>query len=247
MKLFIELLILIILSTYLILFYSFHWADPENTINVELRPIINRQKITKNLFKLNRVGDNVFTYTNPQHKQITVEVDYQSDITLTPELDLWINNMINNTLGKKVEVIIDDKNQLTPKPSYTDQELFHLTSSQSHYKSTTPYLHIIYLSNSSEVPTNAGRVVNQDTIFMFANVLNSLSNKDDINLMLEQSTLMHEYGHLLGIKHIDQENCIMSELVEVYGSSRYQGGNIPTEFCPETLYQLKKLTQQTNH
>ena len=246
MKLVVETLILIILSIYLILFYSFQWADPENTINVELRPIIIRQQTIKNLFKLNRIGDNVYTYTNPQYPTITVEVDYQSDITLTPELDLWIDNMINDTLGKKVEVIIDDNNQLTPKSSYTDKELFQLTSSQVHYRSTTPYLHIIYLSSSSEVPTNAGRVVNHDTIYMFANVLGSLSDKVDIQLMLEQSTLMHEYGHLLGVEHIDQENCIMSKKVEVYGSSRYQGGNIPIDFCPETLYQLKKLTHQTN-
>jgi predicted Zn-dependent protease len=84
-------------------------------------------------------------------------------------------------------------------------------------------------------------VVNQNTIFIFQPVIKKLSNEPHIHDRLEQSTIMHEFAHLLMLEHIDQPDCIMTQTVEVLEHTRYQAGNIPTEFCPETLFQLDRL------
>ena len=70
-----------------------------------------------------------------------------------------------------------------------------------------------------------------------------MSDLSHIQNMIEQSTIMHEWGHLLGLDHINQEDCIMNERVEVYENRRFQGSNIPTTYCAEELYQLHQLLE----
>jgi len=60
---------------------------------------------------------------------------------------------------------------------------------------------------------------------------------------LEKSTLLHEWGHLLGMEHNTIPNCIMSALVEVSNSVRiaYQ---INTEYCWNELYDFRQFNSQ---
>ena len=220
--------------------YGFHWGEIDNNINFELRPIFTKFEFTKSIFKLNQVRDNAIVYIDPSNTVLYVEVDYEKGSTPNPNLEAWISQMIQDSLGKKANITIDHQNTITAGNSYTDKELRSLTKTSADHK-VKPYLHIVYLNESSDYPTNIGRVVNQDTIFMFTKVLNNLTDDEDIQNRLEQSTLMHEYGHLLGFDHIDIEDCVMSEKVEVYGNSRYQGSNIPTTYCPNTLFDINKL------
>lgn len=245
MKVLFEIIILIISVLYLSLIYSFHWADSDNIINLELRSSIISKPVLKKVFNLNQIGDNKFTYIDNQNETITIEIDATSDITLNPKLKDWLIELIEDLLNKKAIVIFDNNNPINSKLSYSDEDLFQLTKSSSQFQ-TESYLHLIYLTSSKEVSSYAGRVVNQDTIFMFDTVIQSLSDRQEIKDSIELSTIKHELGHLLGIKHLSIDNCVMSEKVEVLGNYRYQGGNIPTEYCPQTTFQIKKLKSSIN-
>ncbi len=49
---------------------------------------------------------------------------------------------------------------------------------------------------------------------------------------------MHEWGHLLGIDHVDNPECIMSSFVEVEDKTLFRVQDIPVAYCPETIQEL---------
>jgi predicted Zn-dependent protease len=103
-----------------------------------------------------------------------------------------------------------------------------------------PVLNIVYLSKYSEVPTSVGVVINRDTIYLFKDTLLELTNDNDLRQILEKTTLMHEWGHLLGLEHNNISSCIMDGRVDVYDKFPL-GEKIPTNYCPEELQELKLI------
>jgi len=99
-------------------------------------------------------------------------------------------------------------------------------------------LNIVYTSSYSEKPSSIGLVIHRDTVYIFNDALKKLSEKSAVNNILEKTTIMHEWGHLLGVDHILNDDCVMSEVVEVYDNPSY-GKSLPTKYCWEELEAIK--------
>jgi hypothetical protein len=239
MKIFFEVIFLILLLAVLGIFYSLHFAPPQNLVNQTLRPVILTHPFVRKLLNLNSIGDNRYAYLhNPQALQITVwhEPQYVPD----PKVNDWLKTIIAQTLNRPAAITYQILTQPLG-PSQTDADLkavlklIHPIGDLA-----APSLSLVYVPESQSAPTNAGAVLTSDTIFLFTHTIANLSDRENIRQRIEQSTIMHEWGHLLGLEHLNETGCIMSEKVEVYPNRQFQGSNIPTAYCAEELYQLKK-------
>jgi len=239
MKLLLQVVFILLAITFIGLIYCLRFAPPENYLSVELRPALIKSTFVRTIFQLKQVGDARYQFAAGQ-SALPVQVWYPSDISLNPELSHWLTDMVSLTINRPVEVTTHLFPSTANGPlSDTDIEVLLKTQ----VKPSAGELSVVYLPQSASALTNAGQAVSSNTMLMFYETINALSERPAIRDMVEQSTIMHEWGHLLSLEHINQEACIMNERVEVFGNRLYQGSNIPTVYCPEELYQLRQLAQ----
>lgn len=236
MKLIFEICLLVVLFIFFSIFYALHFADPGNFIDRELRPALISSPFSRRLFNLNRIGDWQKTYSQ-SNSPLKVQVWFDPAFTPNLKLESWLNAMVKDTTARETAIAI---NPLEPPPSQylADADLKQL---HKQYTPQSDSLTLFLLGESSASPTNAGLVLYPNSIFIFETTINHLTDRPDLQDKLELSTLMHEWGHLLGLDHINQDGCIMSEKVEVYDSRLFRGSNLPTRYCGEELYQLGTL------
>lgn len=241
------LLFVIAVVSYVLLLQRFRIADPSNAINRQYRPLFVHSQILRKLFFLDRPGDNRFVYFSPQKTKLAVEVDFQNHRDPNTEVVSWIKDLVFDTLWKDdVEVSVSKEDRIEDVEEFSDQQLVTLERKTRNLfpKRNESYLHIVYISQSSEVPTNTGLTLTGDTIFIFRDAMVSLSERSSIRALVEESTIRHEFGHLLGLEHVDRPDCVMSERVEVYAKKRFQFENIPMEFCEESKSSLRELREK---
>jgi hypothetical protein len=243
MKTFLEIVLLLFLIGLGALIYSLHVAEPNNLLNKELRPILQKSHVARKVFSLNKPGDYRYAYVSSKTPEIMVELDMLAGIEPNQFVERWIEQMIAESVKKYGSVALVQEITDGYKESYTYEELEELDRKHrsQEFAKQPGYLHVLYLTRSADEPTNAGMVLNDQAIFVFIDVIKELSEREDIRARVEQSTLMHEWGHLLGLNHTEAENCVMSEKVEVYGNQQFQFNNIPLTHCRESMAELDNL------
>lgn len=237
MKLIIQLLFVFLAFSYIGLMIGLRFAPPDNGLDRLARPLFIKSELVRRLFFLNRVGD--ARYQLAQSKlPLSVTMWYPPAQTNNPRLKEWLAAMVQQTVNQSITLTVKTFPQPVPV-TISDQDLAQIIKSLPRQSSDEVY--ILYLPRLESAPTNAGQAINDKTIIIFTDTINSLSEREAVRAVIEQSTLMHEWGHLVGLDHVNQEQCIMNEKVEVYGNRRFQGSNLPTEYCPEELYQLRSI------
>lgn len=230
------LLFLLLLSAVICCMWLIKFK-PESVLAEKLHNQIIRNSELRNILRLKQVGDARFEYLRPEHSTIFVRIFYPSNKRLQAELPSWIKNMIKVTTGKSTQLSLHPSSRLRGLQPLSLEQL-RLEAALLPTPTYQPVLNIVYVSSYAQAPTNVGLVVSDNTMFIFLDQLKSLSSNKIVLKRIEQSTLMHEWGHLLGMEHVDKHNCVMSAKVEVFESRRDQEANIPIEYCFETLTQL---------
>ncbi len=107
----------------------------------------------------------------------------------------------------------------------------------------SPVLFVIYANDYNSVSEEVGKTFEEDTIVLSDKKLKDLTATNSQALAeYQESSLLHEFGHQMGLGHNQQENCIMNEVVESPVSSKYYFGSFtPTEFCPTELDELQAI------
>ncbi len=249
MKTFLELVVLVLLLGLGTLIYALHLAEPNNLIKNHLRPALLRRDWSRNLLFLNQPGDYRYAYAGSRVKEIVVEVDWLEGIEPNHDYETWIEQMITESIKKEGKVVLAQSIGDEFKREYSYQELMALErkNRSSDLEKNLGYMHVLYLTRSTDEPTNAGMVLSDRAIFIFEDVINDLSERDDIRARVERSTLIHEWGHLLGLNHTTENNCVMSETVEVYGNRQFQFNNIPVTHCTDTIIELERLRKEAKY
>jgi hypothetical protein len=244
----ITLLFAVVALVYVFLLYNFRIADPANSFNQGYRDFFLKSKITRILFFLNSPGDGRFEYFSPKKKSILVEIDYQVGRRPNDNVKQWIESMIFGTLGKEAEVQITEEGKMPDLDGFSDREMRELAKETQDWAASegASYLHVVYVSESMEVPSNTGLVLTANDFFIFKDRIDDLSKKSNTQALIEESTIKHEFGHILGLEHVLEANCVMSEGVEVYERRKYQFEAIPTEYCEESLEELERLKERSS-
>ncbi|MFA6043059.1 MAG: hypothetical protein WCV85_00080 [Patescibacteria group bacterium] len=107
-----------------------------------------------------------------------------------------------------------------------------------------PTVHVFLLNTFFDSPTNIGMTVREDGTVLFLDAIADLARNDPstTNAYI-LSTLLHEFGHQLGLENITSADCIMAASVEE--PTPLEGRRIatPTEYCQQEL-QLIEATRQ---
>lgn len=201
--------------------------------------VINNPNIVR-LLNLNEPGDARYLYFDPSSKNISVNVVSVNIKEPNSKVDLWVEDMISQTVKRSASVGVVSNIAYAKTKLLTDADLSEIRKRAISRMRTDLYL--IYTSSYAEKETAVGLVLHRDTIFIFRDALNALSEKESVKDILEQTTIMHEWGHLLGLDHVNDGACIMNEIVDVYDYPPI-GKDLPTKYCDKELQLIKEYAK----
>ena len=236
----------LVVLVYVFLLYCFRIADLGNSINQTYRSFFLRFPITRTALLLDRPGDARFELFSPGDS-LSVEIDYQTGREPDPRVGEWMERIAAQTLDKKVRITLAKEGGIPNNSAFSDRELRKLardTRDRALAKNRA-YVHIIYVSESADFPSNTGLVLTDKDLFIISDGIEALTDSRNARSLVEESTIAHEFGHLLGLEHVEREDCVMSETVEVYESGKFQFESLPTDFCEESLSALEEIRRET--
>ncbi len=232
------IIFLITLAVFLALIVIFLVKFKNETILSDfLKREIIKNPYLVSLINLNQPGDARFIYLSSKDSIIPMELRYLDNSQIDEEIEVWIQEMIIETLNKDVSIdslLLD----VSKQEVYSDKDLNQIRDGFASRFESKPKLFIVYLTKYQEKESYVGITLHRDTIYIFRDAMENLTEQKQTLKQLERSTIMHEWGHLLGVEHVDNPDCIMSSFVEVEGRALYRGKDIPTRYCPETTQKL---------
>jgi len=183
--------------------------------------VIKYPKLVR-LMDLNEPGDYKFFYLGLGNEALRVKVVTLNDKYSDKDAKNWFTEILQKTVNKKA--VFSDKSVSYPKTELLENEDLNKIRDEIISDAETD-LNLVYAGS-----------------YAVADAIEALSEKGYINNLLEKTTIMHEWGHLLSLEHFNKENCIMNELLEVYDRPP-TGKTIPAVYCWEELNQLRKIKE----
>lgn len=238
LKLFIVTLCFLIIaySTILLLFYQ-----RDNWFNDKFRDNFAYYPALRNAFKLHDFGDGKGDYlSSKKFPKLLVEIDSLGDYELSPEAKEEIQGDLQEICQKPEGIeIIEDDTIYDDHLSYTIGEIEKLQKDYRNYypQEGQAVLYIICLNKFADSPTNIGTTVCETSMAIFKGTISDLPNYKDNQLLLERSTILHEFGHLLGLDHSGDSYSVMSEDVEVVD------GKVDIRTCDFSQEDLRKIEE----
>lgn len=192
---------------------------------------------------LNEPGDARYEYINSSEPAVTVLLAFSPKISPHPDISQWIQNMVGQTIGRQAEIVVYNELSFDPADHLNDETL---SAIRSNLRETfiTADVYVVYAPFYLEVPTQIGTTIHRDTMFIFKSQFPYVTTNQSLLGQLEHSTIKHEWGHLLGLDHVDSPQCIMYEKVEQLDGSFLRSYQIPTAYCREELFMLEAIVDR---
>lgn len=207
-------------------------------LGVRLRRFVLKNEKLVKIINLNNPGDAKFIYLDPQKSEIDIEVVSVNSTDNNGNINAWMAEIIFQTTGKGTISVKPLEIEFEKQNLLTDDDLTKIRNETIlHGKHD---LYIVYTSSYKEKPSSVGLVLHRDTIFIFKEAIDALSDNKSTQDVLEKTTLMHEWGHLLGMDHFDDPDCIMDEKADVYDKPPL-GEDLPTKYCFEEVQSLESF------
>lgn len=236
-RLSIVLLCLIIVGSFGFSFlrYQANQADANNWFNLHWRTAFARQHWLRTVFGLHRDGDNQAAYVANDPATLHVVVHALPGKTLTTPLQNELASALTVVTQKPKGVTFSTGDSiLVQAQGFTRDQVRALANADGNHgtEQGTATVHLFLLNTFADAPTNIGMTVREDGIVIFLDAIADLAQNDPATTNgYILSTILHEYGHQLGLGHVSSADCIMAETVE----SPTGFSSTPTQFCQEEL------------
>ncbi|MDP2790019.1 MAG: matrixin family metalloprotease [bacterium] len=188
---------------------------------------------------LHQAGDGRSDYLHPARSE-----GFPVRIFLDPAVVIP-NGSIEAALPEMVKLLgsggfdIGTPLQLTStKETYTSKDFRRLAGQASKMDSIQTPVDIFVLTKDAVSPTQVGSSVREHGIVVFMASIQELTPESNAQAALVTSTILHEFGHQVGLDHLDEPSCIMAAVVEQPVSTSWAPQIVPTQYCPEELAQI---------
>lgn len=224
--------------------YQANRQDERTWFNQHWRSSFARHASLRWLFGLHRDGDNQRAYLAVQEPSTLTLVLVNDDRVVVPEDAVErAAAVIGETLGIPGRVAIVPGAVLAPTTSYSATQLRRLPR-PTPAGAQDPVLYLYALTSFTDAPSYVGSTVREDGIALFFTELDSLVHRSPATrTSLVVSTILHEFGHQIGVPHIDDSTCIMAPSVEQPGSALSALALVPTTYCPQERAAIAALQQ----
>jgi len=170
---------------------------------------------------------------------LKIEIDHYDQCQWSQDIIDRFRLEIEQVIDKPGGVTVVQSNIIPlAKESYNRNEIRALANRYQNFsaKGDEAVLYVLCLNEYDEQPSNIGLTVYEDGVVIFWNTIRKLVADNPATLSAYiTSTILHEFGHQLGLDHIDYYHCIMSESVESPGNAAGALKTIPVTYCAEEL------------
>jgi len=214
---------------------------PEGALAMSIRNHLAPSPVMRNMFGLHYDGDAKSDYLGEKYSNILVEVDFFGEGQNYRNQMEALAEKIEAATGKHTQVLMSSRISAL-EDTLSDQELLQQKKLYQNQSSggEKAIFYVLIVSLYQEEPELIGRTLEEDGVAVFLDAIDALgSGRDEIII----STLLHEFGHQLGLPHNSESRCLMNEQLEVGGASRYQ----PDDFCAFEQKQISLIKQSINN
>lgn len=227
-------LLLLILAIIIFFILRFGLASTEdNFFNKNFRSFFAKYPIARYILALHFDGDAKTDYLGNKFGKILIEVDTMDGMEIsTHALDI-LKEKIQAVTKKPVEYIESDS--IIPyKETVTDQDLQKLHTLYRNYyiKNNEAILYLLVVSLDADKSTYMGSTLNEDGLVLYRDQIKIFTQDSPSTLSnYEESTILHEFGHQIGLPHNNEPKCLMNESAEMAHVAQERPIDVVVDFC----------------
>jgi hypothetical protein len=215
-------------------------GDANSYFNQGTRFKLGKHKIFRTVFSLHNDGDARAEYLYG-NGPIIIEIVRPTSLTLTDQTIQKFADKVTEYTGRpttiKSDSYIEDK-------VLTEEDIENIVDQKRRYGDMTQTsIFIIYATDFSHGQTQIARTYKEFGMILSDRQMFDLVRKNQrVKQEYAASTMLHEFGHQLGIDHIEDEQCVMASSVETPDRTRFFFSDVtPQSFCEQEMEELNRI------
>lgn len=214
-----SLLVLVIATSFIAVGASVGLKDP--SIGPGIRKNMSQYPLLRSLYSLHDTGDAANDYLGRGTDGV--------DIIVKPYTAQWFGDSALTDLAASITAVTGKRTGLTSESD--------AAKTPSHAK-----LYIYLETENDEDPTTLGKTFNEYGIILYKAALEKFTYyTPDTRNTYVSSTLLHEFGHQIGLAHYEKDGCLMSSSAEKNHVAQLKPSEVVTGFCADELEQIEKI------
>lgn len=240
---FLLLIVIFLCGSFVYLKFAANGSE-NNYFNANLREKFARYPVLRKIIGLHYDGDGKYDYLGPKYGEIAIKVVSMKGV--------YVSNEILRELSLKIERITNKKTSYQYlADDFPFSQVSTLESIQSQFKKQNYSISkdkadlFLIIAGRNTDENRIGSTLKENSIVLFENsLLDATRNdalKDNVDLLegYATSTLLHEFGHQIGLNHNEYTGCLMNEKAEFSNLPQY--ADIISDFCEYEKEEVGKM------
>ena len=240
------LIIITISSGYSFLKISANGGE-DSYFNANLREDFAKIPLARKALGLHYDGDAKGDYLGNNYEEVEIAVSLMENNYINDKIFIGLSEKIENITGKKTNyrhIKIDDFEENSTLEGLREK------LRKMRYSSNKAVVYLFVVNGLENEKEQIGSTLMEDGLVYFQNTTMLNANKEDSESFDEDfikysiSTLLHEFGHQIGLDHNEEKGCLMNPKTEF---TNMRNRKVIDDFCDsekEKILKIKSLYQQ---
>lgn len=226
------LLFVIVLSFSFVTLKILANGSDANYFNTHWRYWFARRPLLRQALNLHYDGDGRADYLGRRFKNIVIEVDGMSGLNIEDDVLRNVVRVINRLTNKQTSFVYSNLD-IPYQSSVNKEQLKNITRQYRDYRTKdAAVVHLLAASRKEDEPKVLGSTFQEDGIIIYQDAVKEFTeDSPDTFTPYVLGTILHEFGHQLGISHNSGPNCLMNEHAEIDHVAETNPEEVVTDFC----------------